>query len=574
MIIFEKIRWKNLLSTGNVWTEVLLNRSPNTLIVGENGSGKSTILDALCYVLFSKPFRKVSKKQLVNSVNQKGTSMEVEFSIGKNHYKIHRTIKTYGSQPFEIYINDKLVDQTGDSRDYQEFLESNILKLNFKSFTQIVILGSSSFVPFMQLTSPQRKEIIEDLLDIKIFSAMNVLLKDKVTENKNKVQELKYQVKLTEEKINVQKKFIEEIRKSQTDKIDANDNEIKKSKDSIQRHKAKIEQLQSQIEELQESIKDHDKLQNKMGKVSVIESSLETKIKRLKEDIQFYETNDQCPTCSQSLTPEFKKKAIEGKNNKLQETIKGMEDLGKEYEKIKEQVSNMSNVTGLVTNKQSLISSEHGNINALNNYIEKLGEENKNISNDRSDIGKENKKLSTLVSTLSNQNKSQEELTHNKQMFEVAAMMLRDQGIKTKIIKQYVPIMNKLINKYLAAMDFFVDFQLDENFVEVIKSRHRDEFTYDSFSEGEKMRIDLALLFTWRSIARMKNSTNTNLLILDEVFDASLDNNGCDEFLKLLHQLGSDQNVFVISHKGDILSDKFRSTIRFEKHKNFSRIAS
>ena len=574
MIIFEKIRWKNLLSTGNVWTEVHLNRSSNTLIVGENGSGKSTILDALCYVLFSKPFRKVSKKQLVNSVNQKGTSIECEFSIGKNHYKVHRTIKTYGSQPFEIYINEKLVDQTGDSRDYQEFLETNILKLNFKSFTQIVILGSSSFIPFMQLSSPQRKEIIEDLLDIKIFSAMNVILKDKVSENKNKVQELKYQIKLTEEKINVQKKFIEEIRKSQSDKIDANDIEIKKAKDSIQRHKAKIEQLQAQIEELQESVKDHDKLQNRLGKVSVIESSLETKIKRLKEDILFYETNDQCPTCSQSLTVKFKEKAIKEKNDKLQETMKGMEDLGKEYTKIKEQVSNMSNVNGLVTNKQSLISSEHGNINAMTNYIEKLGEENKTISNDRKDIGKENKKLSTLVTTLSNQNKSQEELTHNKQMFEVAAMMLRDQGIKTKIIKQYVPIMNKLINKYLAAMDFFVDFQLDENFTEVIKSRHRDEFTYDSFSEGEKMRIDLALLFTWRAIARMKNSTNTNLLILDEVFDASLDNNGCDEFLKLLHQLGNDQNVFVISHKGDILTDKFRSTIRFEKHKNFSRIAS
>ena len=247
MIIFEKIRWKNILSTGNAWTEVLLNRSSNTLIVGENGSGKSTILDALCYVLFSKPFRKVSKKQLVNSVNQKGASIECEFSIGKNHYKVHRTIKTYGSQPFEIYINDKLVDQTGDSRDYQDFLETNILKLNFKSFTQIVILGSSSFIPFMQLTSPQRKEIIEDLLDIKIFSAMNLLLKDKVTDNKNKVQELKYQVKLTEEKINVQKKFIDEIRKSQSDKIDANDNEIKKAKDNIQRHKARIDTLQSQI---------------------------------------------------------------------------------------------------------------------------------------------------------------------------------------------------------------------------------------------------------------------------------------------------------------------------------------
>ena len=352
------------------------------------------------------------------------------------------------------------------------------------------------------------------------------------------------------------------------------EDEIKKAKDNIQRHKARIDTLQSQIEELQESVKDHDKLQKKLGKVSVIESSLETKIRRLKDDILFYETNDQCPTCSQSLTAEFKKKAIEGKNSKLSEAVKGMEELGKEYEKIKTQVSEMSNVNGLVTSKQSLISSEHGNINAMNNYIEKLGDENKNISNDRKDIGKENKKLSTLVTSLANQNKSQEELTNDKQMYEVAAMMLRDQGIKTKIIKQYVPIMNKLINKYLAAMDFFVDFQLDENFVEVIKSRHRDEFTYDSFSEGEKMRIDLALLFTWRAIARMKNSTNTNLLILDEVFDASLDNNGCDEFLKILHQLGNDQNVFVISHKGDILSDKFRSTIRFEKHKNFSRIAS
>ena len=573
MITFEKIRWKNILSTGNAWTEVLLNRSPNTLIVGENGSGKSTILDALCYVLFSKPFRKVSKKQLVNSVNQKGASIECEFRIGKNHYKVHRTIKTYGSQPFEIYINEKLVDQTGDSRDYQEFLETNILKLNFKSFTQIVILGSSSFIPFMQLSSPQRKEIIEDLLDIKIFSAMNVLLKDKVTDNKNKVQELKYQVKLTEEKINVQKKFIDEIRKSQSDKIDANDAEIKKAKDNIQRHKAKIDQLQSQIEELQDSVKDHDKLQKKLGKVSVIESSLEAKIKRLKDDIQFYETNDQCPTCSQSLTADFKKKAIQGKNSKLSDAIKGMEELGNEYENIKSQVSEMSNVNGLVTNKQSLISSEHGNINAMNNYIEKLGEENKNISNDRKDIGKENKKLSTLVTTLSNQNKSQEDLTKDKQMYEIAAMMLRDQGIKTKIIKQYVPIMNKLINKYLAAMDFFVDFQLDENFVEVIKSRHRDEFTYDSFSEGEKMRIDLALLFTWRAIARMKNSTNTNLLILDEVFDASLDNNGCDEFLKLIHQLGGEQNVFVISHKGDTLQDKFRSVIKFEKVKNFSHVS-
>ena len=574
MIIFEKIRWKNILSTGNAWTEVLLNRSSNTLIVGENGSGKSTILDALCYVLFSKPFRKVSKKQLVNSDNQKGASIECEFSIGKNHYKVHRTIKTYGSQPFEIYINDKLVDQTGDSRDYQDFLETNILKLNFKSFTQIVILGSSSFIPFMQLSGPQRREIIEDLLDIKIFSSMNVILKDKVNDNKTRVTELKYHIDLIKDKIEVQRKFIDEIKQSNNEKIDKNKEEIEKTQATILRSRQKTETLEAQVKELQEKIKDKNKLQNKLGSITAMEESMEAKIKQLKKDIQFYETHDECPTCNQTIGKELKEKNTKKKEEKLVEVQQGLVELGKKYEEINEKVAHALNISDLVSSKQTEHSKESANITALNSYITKLNEENISLGSDRKDVSKENKKLATLTRQLTDGKKKQEELVHEKTLYEVAGILLKDQGIKTKIIKQYVPIINKLVNKYLAAMDFFVNFELDENFSENIKSRHRDEFTYDSFSEGEKMRIDLALLFTWRAIARMKNSTNTNLLILDEVFDASLDNNGCDEFLKILHQLGNDQNVFVISHKGDILSDKFRSTIRFEKHKNFSRIAS
>ena len=573
MIIFEKIRWKNLLSYGNVWTEVQLQRSPNTLIVGENGSGKSTILDALCYVLFSRPFRRVTKKQLVNSVNTKGTSIEVEFSVGKNKYKVHRSIKTWGSQPFEIYVNGQMINQTGDSKDYQEHLETNILKLNFKSFTQIVILGSSSFIPFMQLSGPQRREIIEDLLDIKIFSSMNVILKDKVSDNKNRITELKYHIDLIKDKIQVQRQFIDEIKQTNNEKIEKNQQEIEKTQATILRSRQKTETLEQQVRELQEKIKDKNQLQNKLGSITAMEESMESKIKQLSKDIEFYDNHDECPTCNQSITAETKIKNVTKKQEKIKQVKQGLEELGKKYQEVNEKVAHALNISDLVSSKQSEHSKESANITALNNYITKLNEENMSLGSDRKDVGKENKKLSTLTRQLTDGKHKQEDLVHEKTLYEVAGVLLKDQGIKTKIIKQYVPIINKLVNKYLAAMDFFVNFELDENFVENIKSRHRDQFTYDSFSEGEKMRIDLALLFTWRAIARMKNSTNTNLLILDEVFDASLDNNGCDEFLKLIHQLGGEQNVFVISHKGDLLQDKFFSTIRFEKHKNFSRIA-
>ena len=574
MLVFEKVRWKNILSTGNVFTEVQLNRSPNTLIVGDNGSGKSTILDALCYVLFSRPFRKVTKKQLVNSVNQKGASIEVEFSVGTKKYKVIRSIKTYGSQPFEIYVDGNLINQTGDSKDYQEMLETTILKLNFKSFTQIVILGNSNFIPFMQLSGPQRREIIEDLLDIKIFSAMNTLLKDQVNENKTKLTEIKYHIELIKDKISIQKKFIDEVKQTNTDKVDSNNAEIEKSKATILNAQKKIENLDGQIKELLESTKEQNPLQNKLGKITAMEESLERKIKTLKKDIEFYDKHDECPTCNQTITEEIKSTNKNQKNKKIVEVQEALKELEIKYQETNKKVEHVLNISKLVTSKQTEHSTESANISALNNYIGKLNDENTNLSTDRQDIGKENQKLANLTKQMTDGRIQQETLTKEKSLYEVASMMLKDQGIKTKIIKQYVPIINKLVNKYLAQMDFFVNFKLEENFVEVIKSRHRDEFTYDSFSEGEKMRIDLALLFTWRTIARMKNSTNTNLLIMDEVFDASLDVSGCEEFLKLIHEMGGDQNCFVITHKGDLLQDKFFSSIRFEKHKNFSRIAA
>ena len=402
---------------------------------------------------------------------------------------------------------------------------------------------------------------------------MNVILKDKVNDNKTRVTELKYHIDLIKDKIEVQRKFIDEIKQSNNEKIDKNKEEIEKTQATILRSRQKTETLEAQVKELQEKIKDKNKLQNKLGSITAMEESMEAKIKQLKKDIQFYETHDECPTCNQTIGKELKEKNTKKKEEKLAEVQQGLVELGKKYEEINEKVAHALNISDLVSSKQTEHSKESANITALNSYITKLNEENISLGSDRKDVSKENKKLATLTRQLTDGKKKQEELVHEKTLYEVAGILLKDQGIKTKIIKQYVPIINKLVNKYLAAMDFFVNFELDENFSENIKSRHRDEFTYDSFSEGEKMRIDLALLFTWRAIARMKNSTNTNLLILDEVFDASLDNNGCDEFLKLIHQLGGEQNVFVISHKGDLLQDKFFSTIRFEKHKNFSRIA-
>lgn len=571
MIHFRNVRFQNLLSTGNVWTEIQLDRSPNTLIIGENGAGKSTVLDALCFGLFGKPFRKINKPQLVNSVNQKGALIEVEFKIGSIDYKVVRGIKP---GKFEIYVNNKLMDQTASVRDYQEYLEKNILKLNYNSFTQIVILGSSTFVPFMQLPTHQRREIIEDLLDIKIFTAMNILLKEKLQTNKSNLKDIKMFIDLEEEKLDVHKQYINDIKTKNKERIETIKSEIDKSESSIARLELSIDKSNEKVRELQATIDDEDDTRGKLKKIKDIESKFEDKVKKLKREISFYENNDNCPTCDQVIDEEHKCNHIDNGKNKITEIDDALEKLEVELRKNNERLNDIFKVNKHINTILEKVTDENNQVSSLNRYIRKLNEDVKTETEQGGDLKEENKKIEDIQKLIAEHESNKEEKIHEKELLDVAADLLKDKGIKTQIVRQYIPIMNKLVNKYLAAMEFFVNFELNENFEEIIKSRHRDEFSYSSFSEGEKMRIDLALLLTWRSIAKMKNSTNTNLLILDEVFDASLDVSGCDEFLKLLNELGKDTNVFVISHRGDILQDKFRSVIRFEKHKNFSRISS
>jgi len=571
MIVFEHVRWKNFLSTGDIWTEIQLNRSTNTLVIGENGAGKSTVLDALCFVLFGKPFRKINKPQLVNSVNQKGMLVEVEFKIGKINYKITRGMKP---NRFEIYVNDKMIDQTASTRDYQKYLEENILKLNFTSFTQIVILGSSTFVPFMQLPAQQRREIIEDLLDIKIFTAMNLLLKERLQSNKDELSELKYKIELEEEKLHVHEQYIDEMKSSNQKRIVGIKKEIEKAEISIDKLNQSIEKSNEELELLKESISDEKSVKKKTDDIRLIESKLEDKYKQLRKEVKFYEENDTCPTCKQDIDSNIKSSQIECKHKKMTEIESGQSELEKQLNEWSLRIQDIASVHDSILKTTQTIQSDLSQISSLQLYIKRAQKDMNQEETKTGDINAENEKIKEIAKLIKKLEKGREKLLTEKQVLDIASDLLKDKGIKTQIVRQYIPVMNKLVNKYLAAMEFFVLFEIDENFNEVIKSRHRDDFSYASFSEGEKMRIDLALLLTWRSIAKMKNSTNTNLLILDEVFDASLDSSGCEEFLKLLEELGKDTNVFVVSHRGDILQDKFRSIIRFEKHKNFSRMVA
>lgn len=570
MIYFQTIRWKNILSTGNTFTEVKLDKSPNTLIIGHNGAGKSTILDALCFVLFGKPFRKINKPNLLNSINNRDGLVEVEFNIGQKRYKVIRGIKP---NIFEIYCNDVLVNQDAKAKDYQEHLEKFILKLNYKSFTQVVILGSASFVPFMQLSAADRRAIIEDLLDIQIFSSMNTIVKEKMSEIKDKNLKTSYDVKLTEEKIELQRQNIEDHKKHNDKEIERKQAEIIESQNQIQTLESDIQKIQHHVLVLQKKIQDHISVGKKSKGLLQLEAKMETNIKKIEKDILFYEQNDNCPTCRQTLTDSFKDDQIRERNGKREQLANGIEEIGREIAKVNARIEEINKIQKHITEHNNEVVKHNSTISAINKYITKMNQEIAVLSHTKNNLVEENTKLKELVEQLGSLLKVQESLAVEKQYYEYAATLLKDTGIKTKIIKQYLPIMNKLINKYLSAMDFFVNFNINENFEETIKSRHRDEFSYANFSEGEKMRIDLALLFTWRQIAKLKNSTNTNLLILDEVFDSSLDTVGTEEFLKLLQDMGQDTNVFVISHKGDQLFDKFRSVIKFEKKNNFSRIA-
>jgi DNA repair exonuclease SbcCD ATPase subunit len=570
MILFQKVRWKNFLSTGNAFTEIVLNRSNNTLIIGQNGAGKSTILDALCFGLFGKPFRKINKPQLLNSINNKEAQVEIEFKIGQKQYKVVRGIKP---NTFEIYCNNVLLNQDAAAKDYQEVLENQILKLNYKSFTQVVILGSASFVPFMQLSAADRRTIIEDLLDIQIFSSMNSVVKDKLSSLKEEISKVKYSISLTKEKIDLQLQNIEDHKKLNDEEIAKKQTEIETSKQQVINITKSVGLISKHVDVLVSKVGDKkEKLEKKSKSLLQIKGKIETNIDRNQKDIDFYEDNHDCPTCKQAITPDWKQSQVTEKTQKIDAQKKGLEEVEDELKKITGELKSISDIVKHINEHNNEITKHNATILAINGYITKLNQEITELSNKKLSSQDGNSKLRDLKTDLHMLNESYEELVDLKHYNEFAGTLLKDTGIKTKIIKQYLPIMNKLINKYLTAMDFFVNFNIDENFNETIKSRHRDEFSYANFSEGEKMRIDLALLFTWRQIAKLKNSTNTNLLILDEVFDSSLDTVGTEEFLKLMHEMGSETNIFVISHKGDQLFDKFKSVIKFQKKNNFSQV--
>jgi DNA repair exonuclease SbcCD ATPase subunit len=569
MILFKNIKWKNFLSTGQTWTEVKLNRSKSTLVVGDNGAGKSTILDALSFVLYGKPFRKINKGQLVNSINKGKMCVEIEFQIGNHQYKIIR-----GAKPniFEVYQNGSLLNQDAAARDYQEVLEKQILKLNHKSFCQVVVLGSATFTPFMQLSAQNRREVIEDLLDIQIFSTMNTLLKEKVQVNRDQLGDAEHQYQLTEEKIKMQTKHNDDLVLNVDAQIKQKKEAIQTTENKISAHVNTIAEHQKTIETLTATIEDKDSIQKKLNKIESLESNLEDRILKLKKEIKFFEDYDNCPTCQQQIDHTFKCSTVDKRNNQLEVTNDGLTKLSEEYKKASDRLTEVQEVVKQISDINTKITSLNATVQILYNNIEGIRQEIGALTKQRTDLKVDNKQLNELNKGLKLLTSIREELTSDKEVLFTASLLLKDGGIKTRIIKQYVPVINKLINKYLAAMDFFVSFELNENFEESIKSRHRDDFCYASFSEGEKMRIDLSLLFAWRAVAKIKNSVSTNLLILDEVFDSSLDAGGTEEFLKILNGLTSDANVFIISHKGDQLFDKFHSVIKFEKVKNFSRM--
>lgn len=570
MIIFEKIRFKNFLSYGNSWTEIALNGAQDTLIVGENGAGKSTFLDALSYGLYMKPFRKVNNPQLVNSINKKHLAVEVEFKVGSNHYKVCRG---HGPRYFEVHQNGQLLNQDSHTKDYQKILEQNILKMNYKSFTQIVVLGSRNFVPFMQLSTADRRSVIEDLLDIQIFSTMATLLKDKVSENKNKLQAVDYEINLIEEKIRMEQNFIEQMKQDKDGERAKLQATINDKQGDLKTLQSAVESLQAQVEDALSGIQDKDKLQKKSAKYLQLETAITQKLDSIKKKKQFFIDNDDCPTCEQEIDETIKQREIAKANNSVTETEAGLADLEVAIGDISATLLVYRDVQETIDRLNTEIQSNQNKQAGINNFLEEVRSHIVALDNDESRKDQTTVNSETLEEDLAGSQLKRVDTRRQQVVLNTATTLLRDTGIKARIIKQYVPVMNKLINKYLAAMEFFVDFHLDEDFKETIRSRHRDDFGYASFSEGEKMRIDLALLFTWRAIAKLKNSASTNLLIMDEVFDSSLDASGTDEFLKIIKELTSDTNIIIISHKTDQLLDKFTNIIRFEKHKNFSRIA-
>jgi DNA repair exonuclease SbcCD ATPase subunit len=568
MLLFETVRWRNFLSTGNQFTEVVLNKDRTTLIVGVNGAGKSTLLDAITYALFGKPFRNINKPQLHNSITKKGLLVELELKINGIPYRIRR-----GDRPgiFEVYQDGKLLNQNAKSREYQETLEKQIIKCNFKSFCQIVILGSATYSPFMGLPAGNRREIIEDLLDLQIFTIMNKILVQKTNDNNGSIYDNDRKKELATQKLKLIRKHIAEMQENNDKLIEEKRDRIKSTESQIEATHSQIEEIREDLKSLRNSISDENKITQKIRNLDELKTRIAHKIEVIKKEVGFFHDHDSCPTCQQEIDHEFKKEAIIVKTTKITETEDGLEKLNEEYLKSHSRLSEIVSVNSKITDLNLELSALNTRITGWNDYVEQLNEEIQNLqknskSNKIEDISSLQEEVKIIGKTLS-------DLHEKRQVYQIAGTLLKDGGIKSKIVKQYIPIINKLINKYLAIMDFFVSFELNESFEETIKHRHMDEYSYESFSEGEKMRINLAILFTWRAVAKLRNSINTNLLIMDEVLDGSIDSNAKEAFFQILDTM-SDTNVFVISHMGDSLFEKFDNVIKFEKHKNFSRVAA
>jgi DNA repair exonuclease SbcCD ATPase subunit len=568
MIVFKKIKWKNFLSTGNISIEIELNKSPTTLIIGTNGSGKSTLLDALCFVLFNKPFRMIKKEQIINTINDADTEVTVEFTVGTKNYVVTRGIKP---NKFEIYSDGELVNQDASSIDYQKYLEANIMKLNYRSFIQVVILGSSSYEPFMKMKPRYRREVVEEILDIRVFGLMDLVLRSQQSDLQKNITDIRHKCDLITSKYELETKHFKELQGR-----DINDKELKqslldKNKKDLQEYLKKITLLDNEIENNKNNLIEQDKIHAKINQLSKLEAKIENNLLKHKRTLEFFHNNDTCPECTQAIDKEFKITKVDNESQTIIKLESGLKDLLSEIIKTETKVNELNAISQKVNELTVEVAKINTSVDELKKYSNKIHEEILLLENKESDGKTIQEQLDKLKVELEESKILLNKVTEEKQYVDVVREILNDKGAKAKIIKKYLPIMNTLINQYLQNMDFFISFHLDEEFNETVKSRHRDTFDYNSFSEGEKMRIDLALLFTWRTIAKMKNSTNTNLLVLDEIFDGSLDGQGTDDFFKIIKNMPKE-NIFIISHKGDILFDKFTNIIKFHKEQNFTRL--
>jgi DNA repair exonuclease SbcCD ATPase subunit len=568
VITFKKIKYKNFLSTGNTPIEISLNKSNTTLIVGSNGSGKSTLLDALCFVLFNKPFRIIKKEQMVNTVNNGDCEIVVEFDVGTKKYKIIRGIKP---NIFEIYQDGQLLNQDASNIDYQKYLENNIMRLNYRSFLQVVLLGSSSYEPFMKMKPRYRREVVEEILDIRVFGLMDLVLRPQQSELTRNVTELRHKCDLIQSKYETELKHYKALSDLNLNDLDGKKKTLDKNTEANYQYHKKIEEINIELESYQDKVKYKDKEQAKLSKLSKLEAKIEQNLSTHKKNLEFFEENDNCPTCTQPLEPDFKGEKIEHEKGKLVTLNDGMKKLMEEISRQEELITAMEKMSNKMYEMNVEVSKLQTSIEELNKYSNNIHEEIKSLENKQTDGREIESQLEQLKVDLENTKIERDKIIEKKGYVDILREILNDKGAKSQIIKKYVPIMNTLINQYLQSMDFFISFHLDEEFNETVKSRFRDTFNYNNFSEGEKMRIDLALLFTWRQIAKMKNSVNTNLLVLDEIFDSSLDGQGTDDFFKIIKTM-TKENIFIISHKGDILFDKFTDIVKFEKYKNFTRL--